>query len=74
VYEWNLGVGMGQEPDSTKKDTYAVGMLFTSAVAYTLEVEHLTRDEELVERLIDVDYESDDPEDKYTEILAVFPV
>lgn len=76
IYQWDLGVDMEQEPDTTKKDTYALGMLFTAVAPgrYTLEVTHLSRDEQLVEQLIDVDYASTDPTDKYTEVLGVFAI
>lgn len=73
VYEWDLGTGKEQEPDK-KKDVYVVGMLFTTAIKYTLEVAHCRRSGSVIEQLIDVDYKSLAPEDKFREILSVFSV
>lgn len=73
IYQWDLGSGKDQEPDQ-KEDVYALGMLFTTAVKYTLEVEHRRENGDVITQLIDVDYESTAPEDKYREILSVFSI
>lgn len=70
VYQWDLGVGKDQEPDSGK-DEYAVGILFTTALKYTLEVDRFDADETHLEQVIDIDYESEAPEDTFSEALTV---
>jgi len=73
VYRWELGVGKREEPDRSE-DVYGVGMLFTTAVKYTFRAEHLREDETRIALLVDVDYESTAPEDKYNEVLTVFEI
>jgi len=73
VYEWDLGAEKDERPDNVK-DTYGVGMLFTTAVKYTLEVDYRRQNGSVISQLIDVDYKSTAPEDKYREILSVFSI
>ncbi|MDQ3816417.1 MAG: hypothetical protein M3362_01850 [Acidobacteriota bacterium] len=70
VYEWDLGVGKEQEPDSGQ-DVYSLGMLFTTAVKYTLVVDHLAANGQRIKQVIDVDYASTTPADEYSEPLTV---
>lgn len=70
VYEWDWCKSM-DESDSTD-DLYVVAMLFITAVKYTLLVEHRDNKGSLVNKLKDIDYESQEPTDNFTEILRVF--
>lgn len=70
VYEWDWGK---KPADSdADDDMYVVAMSFITAVKYTLLVEYRRSDNSVKETLIDADYKSQDPNDKFREILSVF--
>jgi hypothetical protein len=69
VYEWTWGKAANDSDASD--DEYGVRMSFVSATKYTLLVEHRKNDTVLA-ALKDIDYESQDPTDKFTETLRIF--
>jgi hypothetical protein len=80
VYEWTWshpGENSEDVPNvesDKSKDTYAVVMHFAAAIKYTLLVEHRDRDDNLIETLKDMDFESQAPEDLFSEGLRVAEV
>lgn len=70
VYEWNWGRNPDQEIDA-EDDMYGVAMTFITAIKYTLLVEQRRQDGSVVKVLKDIDYESQAPEDNFTEPLEV---
>lgn len=66
VYEWAWCRNNPEDSDN-RADRLVVSMAFTAAVKYTLVVEHRRRDDSLVKKLKDIDYESQDPLDDFTE-------
>jgi hypothetical protein len=54
------------------EDEYLVRMSFVPAIKYTLVVERRNRDGDTLEVLKDIDYESQDPTDRFGELLTVF--
>jgi hypothetical protein len=70
VYEWNWGRNPGQEIDADD-DMYGVAMSFITAIKYTLLVEHRQQNGGLIKVLKDIDYESQAPQDNFTETLEV---
>lgn len=69
VYEWTWSKN-GDESD-LKNDVYAITMSFITAIRYTLVVEHRNADDTLIDLLKDIDYESTNPTDNYTETLRI---
>jgi hypothetical protein len=70
VYEWTWSKG-SDESDSSD-DMYGVAMSFLTAIRYTLVVEHRDAQDNLINLLKDIDYESNHPADNFTETLRVF--
>jgi hypothetical protein len=70
VYEWSWSKD-SDESDSDD-DVYSVAMLFLSALKYNLVVEHFRQDNSLIETLQNIDYESTESSDAFTEPLRVF--
>lgn len=62
------------EADDNSDETYVVVMHFAAAIKYTLLVDHRDRNDNLIETLKDIDFESQAPEDNFPEGLHVFPV
>jgi hypothetical protein len=71
-YEWTWSHN-NNESDAAD-DMYVVGMLFITAIKYTLLVEHRSQDDQLINKLKDIDYESQEPSDSFTEALRVFTI
>lgn len=69
VYEWTWSKGVDES--DAQNDMYAIGMAFITAIRYTLVVEHREADDTLVELLKDIDYESTNPADSFTETLRI---
>ena len=69
VYEWTWS--KGADESDNPKDMYAVGMSFIAALRYTLLVEHRAQDDSLIDLVKDIDYESNQPADNYTETLRI---
>lgn len=69
-YEWTWCEN-SDESDSSD-DVYVVAMLFITAVKYTLLVELRDNGHKLINKLKDIDFESQEPSDNFTEILRVF--
>lgn len=69
VYEWVWSKN-GDESD-LKNDVYAITMSFIAATKYTLLVEHRNADDTLIDLLKDIDYESTNPTDNFTETLRI---
>jgi hypothetical protein len=77
VYEWTWGRSgslddLPNEPADSDDDTYVVSMSFITAIKYTLVAEKRDANDDVMRTLKDIDYESQDPEDSFTEILRVF--
>ncbi len=77
VYEWTwcrptAGAGTPNEDSDAPDDMYVVAMSFITAIKYTLLVEHRDQNNNVIRRVKDIDYESQAPEDNYTETLRVF--
>jgi len=53
-------------------DMYVIAMSFIAAIKYTLLVEQRDQSNNLIRKIKDIDYESQAPEDNYTETLRVF--
>ncbi|HZI85250.1 MAG TPA: hypothetical protein VFD48_00340 [Pyrinomonadaceae bacterium] len=70
VYAWTWS--KGQNEADAADDTYGVIMSFIAAVRYTLRVEHRDRDDNLINLLKDIDYESQHAADSFTETIRVF--
>jgi hypothetical protein len=72
IYEWTWSQNSNESdaPD----DMYAVAMMFISAVKYTLLVEHRRQDNTVIKKLQDIDYESKEHADSFTELLRVFTI
>ena len=77
MYEWTwcrptaLANVPNQNSDALD-DMYGVAMSFLAAVKYTLLVEQRDQTDKLISTLKDVDYESQDPHDNFTESLRIF--
>ncbi|HEY6189857.1 MAG TPA: hypothetical protein VIW80_19545 [Pyrinomonadaceae bacterium] len=69
VYEWDWGLAAGDIDNAD--DMYGVAMIFLTAVKYTLLLEHRNKDSKLIKVLKDIDYESQAPEDNFTEIIEI---
>ncbi|HKG20457.1 MAG TPA: hypothetical protein VKC34_01045 [Blastocatellia bacterium] len=54
------------------EDEYLVRMSFLPAIKYTLVVEQRDKDGNTLKVLKDIDYESQDPTDRFGELLTVF--
>jgi hypothetical protein len=50
---------------------YVIAMSFIAAIKYTLLVEHRRSDNTVKEVLIDADYKSQNPNDKFRELLSI---
>jgi hypothetical protein len=79
VYEWTWGRSeslddLPNEPTDSADDTYVVSMAFITAIKYTLVAEKRDANDDVMRTLKDIDYESQDPEDSFTETLRVFTV
>jgi len=78
VYEWTWSrptpgaTGVPNEKSDAVDDLYVVAMAFIAAVKYTLVIEHRDRNNKVIRKLQDIDYESQDPEDNFTESLRIF--
>lgn len=70
VYEWTWGRNEPGQIDA-EDDMYGVAMSFITAIKYTLLVEHRGKDGGIIKVLKDIDYESQAPQDNFTEILEV---
>lgn len=70
VYEWRWGQNPDEEVDADD-DMYGVAMSFITAIKYTLLVEHRRKDGGLIKIVKDIDYESQAPQDNFTETLEV---
>ncbi|HXT63382.1 MAG TPA: hypothetical protein VN696_10125 [Pyrinomonadaceae bacterium] len=70
VYEWTWS--HNSDESDAPDDNYGVAMLFISALKYTLFVEHRRQDNTVIKVLQDIDYESKEHADSFTEILRVF--
>ena len=55
-------------------DTYVVVMQFAAAIKYSLVVEHRDSDDNLIKTVKDMDFESQAPEDQFSEGLRVVEV
>jgi hypothetical protein len=78
VYEWTWGRPTAVSADipntasDAPDDTYVVAMSFLGAIKYTLLVEHRDQHNQLIRKLKDLDFESQAPEDNFTESLRLF--
>jgi hypothetical protein len=77
VYEWTWQrssplTNVPNQPSDAADDMYGVAMSFLAAIKYTLVVEHRDQNDKKIRTLKDVDYESQDPHDNFTESLRVF--
>jgi hypothetical protein len=78
TYEWTwsrnqpLAAGIPNENGDAPDDLYVVSMSFIAAIKYTLLVEQRRADDSVIRKLKDIDYESQSPEDNFTETLRVF--
>jgi hypothetical protein len=77
VYEWtwSRAASLGQLPNEindASDDMYVVTLAFITAIKYTLKVEQRNSSDGVIRTLKDIDYESQDPQDTFTEILRVF--
>jgi hypothetical protein len=78
TYEWTWcrptagAAGVPDEKSDAADDMYGVAMSFIAAIKYTLLVEHRGKDDSLIRKLKDIDYESQDPHDNFTESLRLF--
>jgi hypothetical protein len=70
VYEWTWC--KDSDDSDSPDDLYGVAMLFMTAIKYTLVVEHLDKSKNIINTLKDIDYESQEPSDNFTEVLRVF--
>jgi hypothetical protein len=70
VYEWTWS--KGADESDVSDDMYGVAMSFLTAIRYTLIVEHRDAQDNLINLLKDIDYESNHPADNFTETLRVF--
>ena len=70
VYEWTWS--KGTDESDAQDDMYGVAMSFLTAIRYTLVVEHRDAEDNLINLLKDIDYESNHPADNFTETLRVF--
>jgi hypothetical protein len=77
VYEWTWshpGEISEDVPNVTSDgspDNYGVVMHFAAAIKYTLLVEHRDSEDNLIDTLKDMDFESQAPEDEFSEGLRV---
>ncbi len=69
-YEWDWG--KKPEDRDAPRDTYGVDVLFLTATKYTLLAEHRDKDKKVIQVLKDIDYESQNPKDKFHETLSVY--
>jgi hypothetical protein len=79
IYKWTWGRAdslddLPNEPEDSFDDVYVVTMSFITAVKYTLVVEQRDANDDVIQTLKDIDYESQDPVDTFTESLRVFTV
>ena len=77
VYEWTWCRttelnGVPNQRNDASDDMYVVTMAFITALKYTLVAEQRDRNDGTVRVLKDIDYESQSPEDTFTETLRVF--
>jgi hypothetical protein len=77
VYEWTWCRtakldGMPNQPNDAGDDMYVVTMAFITTLKYTLVVEQRAENDSVIRTLKDIDYESQAPEDTFTETLRVF--
>jgi hypothetical protein len=70
VYEWTWS--QNKNESDAADDVYGVAMMFLSALKYTLLVEHRRHDNSVIKTLQDIDYESTEHSDAFTEPLRVF--
>ncbi len=80
VYQWTLGRKITPTDPSEEllmidphldDHMYGIGMEFFHALKYTLRVEHRDRDDNVIELLKDVEFESNDSRDFFRELLEV---
>jgi hypothetical protein len=77
VYEWTwsrpapIAEDIPNERADDSEETYVVVMQFAAAIKYTLVVEHRDSDDNLIETLKDIDFESEAPEDRFPEGLRI---
>jgi hypothetical protein len=79
TYEWTWnrplpGSSIPNESNDAPDDMYGVAMSFIATIQYTLLVEHRDRNNNLIRVVKDVDYESQDPTDNFTESLRLFTI
>jgi hypothetical protein len=82
VYEWtwsrtaqmSADIPNVQSDADDSGETYGVVMHFAAAIKYTLVVEHRDRDDNLIETLKDMDFETQAPEEFFSEGLLVSEV
>jgi len=72
VYEWTWG--RGSNTADAADDMYVVSMLFITAIKYTLRVELRDENDQVLNLIKDIDYESQEPTDHFTETLRIFSV
>ena len=77
TYEWTWArsaalPNVPNESNDASDDMYGVAMSFLAAIKYTLVVEHRDQSDKKIRTLKDIDYESKDPHDNFTESLRVF--
>lgn len=70
VYRWVWSAEHFNSDNSD--DVYTVMLSFLSAINYTLLVEHRKADDSLIAKLKDIDYTSQDPNDKFRETIEIF--
>ncbi len=76
VYEWTWGRSTSlddipNESEDASDDVYVVTMAFVTAIKYTLLAEKCDANDQVIRTLKDIDYESQDPTDTFTESLRV---
>jgi hypothetical protein len=74
-FEWTWGKNLGElhhKQQGLTDDEYIVRMSFVPAVKYTLVVNHCAQNGDTIRVLKDIDYESQDPNDRFGELLTIF--
>ena len=80
VYEWTWArssalPNMPNPESDSGDDMYGVAMSFFAApIKYTLFVEHRDQADQAIRTLKDIDYESTDPHDNFTESVRLFAI
>jgi hypothetical protein len=74
-FSWTWGENPSElhhKEDGLEDDEYVVRMSFVPAIKYTLIVKHCRANGTTLRVLKDIDYESQDPKDRFGELLTVF--